>query len=95
MKDLGSLVDSKNRLKFGTAGLRGAMGAGYNCMNDLVVLQTSQGLLKYICDTIGSEDGNSNSQQTKIAGIKAQVIFSVKKVVTISITIDIGYCSRI
>ena len=68
MKDLGSLVDSKNRLKFGTAGLRGAMGAGYNCMNDLVVLQTSQGLLKYICDSIGSR------QQTKIAGIKAQVI---------------------
>eukprot|EP01035_Chromulina_nebulosa_P025828 gene25828-33738_t len=68
LKDLGSLVDSKNRLKFGTAGLRGAMGAGYNCMNDLVVLQTSQGLLKYICDSIGS------SQQTKIAGIKAQGI---------------------
>ena len=74
MKGLASLVDSRNRLKFGTAGLRGAMGAGYNCMNDLVVLQTSQGLLKYICDSIGSEDGNSSSQQTKIAGIKAQVI---------------------
>ena len=41
-----------NRLTFGTAGnaflkssrvgLRGRMGAGYNCMNDLVVLQTAQ-----------------------------------------------------
>lgn len=30
------------RLKFGTAGLRGQMGAGYGRMNDLVVLQTAQ-----------------------------------------------------
>jgi phosphomannomutase len=30
------------RLKFGTAGLRGQMGAGYARMNDLVVLQTAQ-----------------------------------------------------
>lgn len=30
------------RLKFGTAGLRGQMGAGYGRMNDLVVMQTAQ-----------------------------------------------------
>ncbi|GAB0100116.1 Phosphorylated adapter RNA export protein [Sergentomyia squamirostris] len=36
------------RLSFGTAGLRGAMRAGFNGMNELVVLQTAQGLLKYI-----------------------------------------------
>lgn len=30
------------RQKFGTAGLRARMGAGYNCMNDVVVLQTAQ-----------------------------------------------------
>lgn len=30
------------RQKFGTAGLRGKMGAGTMCMNDVVVLQTSQ-----------------------------------------------------
>ncbi len=30
------------RLEFGTAGLRGPMGAGFNRMNDLVVLQTAQ-----------------------------------------------------
>ena len=30
------------RLEFGTAGLRGAMGLGSCCMNDLVVLQSSQ-----------------------------------------------------
>ncbi len=33
-----------SRLSFGTAGLRGRMGAGYNRMNDLVILQTAQGL---------------------------------------------------
>ena len=33
-----------SRLSFGTAGLRGVMGAGYNRMNDLVILQTAQGL---------------------------------------------------
>jgi phosphoglucomutase/phosphopentomutase len=37
-----------SRLVFGTAGLRGPMGAGYNKMNDLVVLQTTQGLVKYL-----------------------------------------------
>lgn len=37
-----------NRLAFGTAGLRGVMGAGYAAMNDLVIIQTSQGLTKYI-----------------------------------------------
>ncbi|KPI92939.1 Phosphoglucomutase-2 [Papilio xuthus] len=36
------------RQKFGTAGLRGRMAAGYNCMNDVVVLQTAQGLLSYL-----------------------------------------------
>lgn len=39
------------RLKFGTAGLRGKLGAGYNAMNDLVVVQTAQGLLRYLEDT--------------------------------------------
>ncbi|XP_068632453.1 phosphopentomutase [Battus philenor] len=37
-----------SRQKFGTAGLRGRMGAGYNCMNDVVVIQTAQGLLSYL-----------------------------------------------
>ncbi|KAH0821329.1 hypothetical protein GEV33_001462 [Tenebrio molitor] len=40
------------RLSFGTAGLRGKMDAGYSAMNDLVIIQTGQGLLKYLehCD---------------------------------------------
>lgn len=36
------------RLNFGTAGLRGVMYAGFYAMNDLVVIQSAQGLLKYI-----------------------------------------------
>ncbi len=36
------------RLQFGTAGLRGPMGPGYSRMNELVVLQTCQGLIRYI-----------------------------------------------
>lgn len=36
------------RLAFGTAGLRAVMRAGFSAMNDLVVIQTAQGLAKYI-----------------------------------------------
>jgi len=38
------------RLLFGTAGLRGRMGAGYGQMNELVVVQTSQGLVRYLLE---------------------------------------------
>lgn len=37
-----------SRIAFGTAGLRGKMAAGYTCMNDLVIIQTGQGFLKYL-----------------------------------------------
>ncbi|XP_017781760.1 PREDICTED: phosphoglucomutase-2 [Nicrophorus vespilloides] len=36
------------RMSFGTAGLRGKMCAGYARMNDLVIVQTAQGLLKHL-----------------------------------------------
>ena len=36
------------RIAFGTAGLRGPMAAGYKNMNDLVILQTVQGLCVYL-----------------------------------------------
>lgn len=66
-----------NRLSFGTAGLRGVMSGGYNAMNDLVVIQTAQGLAKYIkkCfptpDQLASGivfgyDGRYNSKRYKI-----------------------------
>lgn len=43
------------RLAFGTAGLRGPMGAGYNRMNDLVIMQTTQGIARYLMDQLGAE----------------------------------------
>eukprot|EP00798_Chlamydomonas_sp_ICE-L_P020798 gene20797-27631_t len=36
------------RLEFGTAGLGGRMGAGYNRMNHVVIQQTAQGLCSYL-----------------------------------------------
>ncbi|KAJ6606624.1 hypothetical protein DFH09DRAFT_14666 [Mycena vulgaris] len=38
----------RNRIEFGTAGLRGKMAAGWSCMNDLIVIQASQGLCQYV-----------------------------------------------
>ena len=40
------------RLAFGTAGLRGPMGPGYSQMNNLVIIQTMQGLLRYLEQTL-------------------------------------------
>lgn len=60
------------RLSFGTAGLRGAMRAGNSAMNDLVVIQTAQGLAKYIQKSFPQElsrgvvfgyDGRHNSKR--------------------------------
>ncbi|XP_034944353.1 glucose 1,6-bisphosphate synthase [Chelonus insularis] len=61
-KEVDDLIKTKNlkelenlflkRLEFGTAGLRGRMGPGYNQMNDLVIIQTGQGLAKYLMKTI-------------------------------------------
>lgn len=42
------------RLEFGTAGLRGRMGPGYSQMNDLVIVQTGQGLSTYILNSISN-----------------------------------------
>ena len=36
------------RMEFGTAGLRAAMGAGFCKMNDVTVIQASQGVCKYL-----------------------------------------------
>lgn len=61
-----------NRLTFGTAGLRGIMQAGFNAMNDLVVIQTAQGLCKYILECFPDKkymgiilgyDGRHNSKR--------------------------------
>ncbi|CAI5735416.1 unnamed protein product [Hyaloperonospora brassicae] len=41
------------RIAFGTAGLRAVMGPGPAAMNDLVVIQTAQGLCKYLETQLG------------------------------------------
>ncbi|KAL6707591.1 hypothetical protein ACN47E_003941 [Coniothyrium glycines] len=41
----------RNRIAFGTAGLRGSMQAGFACMNSLTVIQASQGLAAYLLRT--------------------------------------------
>jgi len=40
------------RVQFGTAGLRAEMGPGYTRMNDIVILQTTQGLAKYLEEVV-------------------------------------------
>ncbi|SBT34133.1 phosphoglucomutase, putative [Plasmodium ovale wallikeri] len=42
-----------SRLKFGTAGLRGKMGVGFNAMNVVTIMQTTQGLCTYLINTYG------------------------------------------
>lgn len=44
-----------NRMAFGTAGLRGPMRAGFDSMNDLVIVQTAQGLVKYVKECYSNE----------------------------------------
>uniref|UniRef100_A0A1B6E2I8 Phosphoglucomutase-2 n=1 Tax=Clastoptera arizonana TaxID=38151 RepID=A0A1B6E2I8_9HEMI len=48
LKGLSKLLNQ--RMEFGTAGLRGRMGPGFSQMNDLVIIQTGQGLLKYLSE---------------------------------------------
>jgi phosphomannomutase len=60
------------RLAFGTAGLRGELGAGSNRMNRVLVAQTAAGLAAYLRDRAGTDaaaptvvvgyDGRRNSQ---------------------------------
>ncbi|XP_050524981.1 phosphopentomutase isoform X2 [Daktulosphaira vitifoliae] len=61
------------RLSFGTAGLRAAMAPGFNRMNELVVIQSAQGLLYYMLSVFGEQlktsgiifgfDGRYNSKR--------------------------------
>ncbi|MDD9194852.1 phospho-sugar mutase [Aliivibrio sp. S3MY1] len=74
--DIGSVAELEDRfssrLQFGTAGLRGRVGAGPNRMNRLVIQETATGLGHYLIDKItnASErgvvigyDGRTDSQQ--------------------------------
>ncbi|KAM6932399.1 glucose 1,6-bisphosphate synthase isoform 2-T2 [Lycodopsis pacificus] len=78
-----------SRMSFGTAGLRAPMGAGFNRINDLTVIQSTQGLHSYLCrcfadfssrgvvvgfDTRGQEDSGCSSQ--RLATLTAAVMLS-------------------
>lgn len=49
---LGAAFDG--RLEFGTAGLRGPMGAGFTRMNEVTVMQAAQGVAAYVLETAGA-----------------------------------------
>uniref|UniRef100_A0A3B5QVC6 Phosphoglucomutase 2-like 1 n=1 Tax=Xiphophorus maculatus TaxID=8083 RepID=A0A3B5QVC6_XIPMA len=87
LEDLRSRLCS--RMSFGTAGLRAPMGAGFNRINDLTVIQSSQGLHAYLCrcfadlssrgvvvgyDTRGQEESGCSSQ--RLAKLTAAVMLS-------------------
>ena len=44
----------RNRITFGTAGLRARMEAGFSRMNSVTVIQTSQGLAAYLLQTLSN-----------------------------------------
>ncbi|CAE6473116.1 unnamed protein product [Rhizoctonia solani] len=56
LRDAGNVEELRRRLmkriEFGTAGLRGRMAAGFSCMNDLIVIQASQGLCAYVLENV-------------------------------------------
>lgn len=51
----------RNRIAFGTAGLRSSMKAGFAHMNSVTVLQASQGLATYILDQCRTLDSNATN----------------------------------
>lgn len=69
------------RQSFGTAGIRGLMEVGFNSFNDLMIIQTTQGLAKYLrtLDTTTEDssvvigfDGRHNSE--RFAQLSARVM---------------------
>ncbi|OCT93418.1 glucose 1,6-bisphosphate synthase [Xenopus laevis] len=77
------------RMSFGTAGLRSAMGAGFSRINDLTIIQTTQGMYHYLersfpdlkkkglvigYDTRGQVTSNSSS--VRFAKLTAAVLLS-------------------
>uniref|UniRef100_A0A3B5AIY6 Phosphoglucomutase 2 like 1 n=1 Tax=Stegastes partitus TaxID=144197 RepID=A0A3B5AIY6_9TELE len=87
LEDLRSRLCS--RMSFGTAGLRAPMGAGFNRINDLTIIQSTQGLYAYLCryfadfssrglvvgfDTRGQEESGCSSE--RLAKLTAAVMLS-------------------
>ncbi|XP_037632190.1 glucose 1,6-bisphosphate synthase [Sebastes umbrosus] len=87
LEDLRTRLGS--RMSFGTAGLRAPMGAGFNRINDLTVIQSTQGLYSYLCrcssdfssrglvvgfDNRGQEESGCSSQ--RLAKLTAAVMLT-------------------
>ncbi|KAF4657961.1 Phosphoglucomutase-2 [Perkinsus chesapeaki] len=84
-EDVTNHLNPNKRLTFGTAGLRARMGAGFDRMNCLTVMQASQGICMYLLSTYGEDalkekgvvigyDGRHNSR--KFAHVAAAVFIS-------------------
>lgn len=60
--DVAALRDRfSERLQFGTAGLRGALGAGPNRMNRVIVAQAAAGLAAYLLENVPASEGSAPS----------------------------------
>jgi phosphoglucomutase len=71
-EDLKELEDRFYRnLEFGTGGLRGLIGGGYNRMNTLVVKSATQGLAAYLKKTFPEKDARGNTA----GGLSAVIAF--------------------
>lgn len=89
LKNVDKIKDAfDGRLSFGTAGLRAAMGPGFKRMNDLVVVQSAQGLLHYMLGVFGGDsltssgiivgyDGRYNSKRSSLKVEEINLILGV------------------
>jgi phosphoglucomutase len=77
----------RNRIEFGTAGLRGKMEAGWARMNDLTVIQASQGLCAYVLKNVAhaaergvviGHDHRYNSERWALLSAAAFISHGVK-----------------
>eukprot|EP01135_Chromosphaera_perkinsii_P011357 Nk52_evm2s2391 gene=Nk52_evmTU2s2391 len=73
-----------HRMKFGTAGLRAAMGAGVGRMNNLTVIQATQGFAQYLeqvlgkdklCDSPGVVIGHDARHHSRMFALHAAQVF--------------------
>lgn len=53
---LADVLDPAHRLTFGTAGLRGELGAGYKRMSELMITQVAQAMYVYCRDLLGQAE---------------------------------------
>ena len=97
-------VGEKKRITFGTAGLRGKMFPGPHYMNDLVVIQTAQGIASY-CKSLLAKNQDAmthkdSSESTDSSGVKRQRTTAINTVVSPATTesqklgVVIGYDHR-